>query len=194
VARPYHEEVRLRALTSVVDPDDDDNQQAIFEWYSREFHTPLHTVYELPLDDVFAAYYRAYYRQLRPDEQHNEAIWLLETPEERRARKDADARNEEDFMRKTQVAAGKKRKKTSKLSTKVDDMLNKMQARAEKMTAALDTDGVGERLAVPGERVLKDKPMQEVVVPDEQEVTVTYASTEDFEAELDKIPGPGKKR
>jgi hypothetical protein len=59
---------RVLALKSVLYPDDLYYLRRIFRWYSRNFHTPLHVVGELPLEDVLEAYYEDNYEHLTSDD------------------------------------------------------------------------------------------------------------------------------
>lgn len=158
----YLDSIRIRALTSVMEPDWDAFLQTVFEWYSTTYHTPLYEVMELPVDYVLYTYYRGVYRQMEADERYNEAIWLLETPAERAARKAEDKRSDDEFMK--QAMAHNNNVKAAKISSKVDEILKKMRQK-------------------------KEAPMPEVTLPSSEpveEVTIKYMSDADFEAELDK--------
>lgn len=76
-----YREQQILALLSVLKPDVDYMVRRIFRWYSQVFHTPLHVVGELPLEDVLQAYYESLYEQM--DEEKLEPIRLkLSTTEE----------------------------------------------------------------------------------------------------------------
>lgn len=159
-------------MTSVVEPDWEAFLQGVFEWYSSTYYTPLYDVMELPVDYVLYTYYRGVYKQMEVDERYNEAIFLLETPQERAARKLADKKSDDEFMRQAQQHnAGV----SKKLPSKVEALLAKMKEKKE-------------RKEIP----LKEKPLPEIVLPqpsEEEEITIKYMSDADFEAELDK-PAP----
>lgn len=159
----YLDSIRIRALTSVMEPDWEAFLQGVFEWYSTTFYTPLYEVMELPVDYILYTYYRGVYKQMEIDERYNEAIFLLETPAERAARKVEDKQADDEFMRRAQEHnAGFK-----KIPSKVEALLSKMKKRKE----------------------LQDKPLPEISLPkhsEEEEVTIKYMSDEAFEAELDK--------
>lgn len=183
----YWDSIRIRALASVVDPDTDDVLIEIFEWYSKEFSTPLHFVYELPVDEVLHHYFRWIYRNMDGIERHNAAIWLLETPEERAARAAADKKDDEDFMAKA-AAVNAKKKQPSEAQKAFDRMQKKFLDNIDQFKAK----------AAPLEKKLLKKEMPEASLPaskpkDEEEVVVTYMSEADFEAELDKPSGPAPK-
>lgn len=50
---------KLQALDAVLDPDDSYLYRKICRWYSTNFATPLHVVYELPLQLVLTNYFEA---------------------------------------------------------------------------------------------------------------------------------------
>jgi hypothetical protein len=51
------EAIEISALKSVLKPDDEYFLRRIFRWYSEKFHTALHEVEDLPLDDVLTTYF-----------------------------------------------------------------------------------------------------------------------------------------
>lgn len=183
----YFDSIRIRALASVMDPDHDDVMIDIFEWYSKEFSTPLHVVqHDLPLDDVLGAYFRHIYKAMPPEDRHNHAIWLLETPEERAERAAKDKNEDEEFLRKAAEQNAKK-----KQPTQAQLAFERMQKKL--LEGADQFKSIAPRMFT--EKPLRDKPMPEVKLPeskpeDPSEVTITYMSEADFEAELDKPVGP----
>jgi hypothetical protein len=82
----YLNEIQKAALLSVLDPDYQAYMRKLCRWYSVKFHTPLHEVENLPKDYIYQHYFEAYYEDMEPEEQHNQIIFLLETPEEREKR------------------------------------------------------------------------------------------------------------
>jgi len=74
------------------------NLRYIFRWYSQRFHTPLHVVEALPLEDVLRHYYECEYEDLEPHEIAN-AIKLLSLTDEElaRLRKEEDAEDADSF-------------------------------------------------------------------------------------------------
>lgn len=195
----YFDSIRIRALASVMDPTFEDFIDDVFEWYSVTYHTPLHVVeHELPLDDVMRVYFRHIYKAMPPEDRHNLAIWLLETPEERAARASEDQTSEEKFMAQAAAVNAKIKK-----PTKADELFKKMREKAAS-DAQLDLgDGVGRKIPLQrGERIARVKEMPEVNLPvvndpEPDEITIKYASTADFEADLDKplkLPPKRKKK
>lgn len=109
---------RLLALKAVLDPDEEYYVRRVFRWYSRNFHTPLHMVPDLPLEEVLEAYYENVYEEVVAEDEPGkleEAIReLVETDEERQKREMAEAGNDivtEDFLRKIMAEEELKRLK-----------------------------------------------------------------------------------
>ncbi|WNM70151.1 hypothetical protein [Myxococcus phage Mx1] len=177
MAYEYLDGIRIRALASVMAPDFDAILRGIHRWYSETFHTPLHVVADLPMDHVLTHWFETKFEALEEEERHNLAIYLLETPEERQLRVESDAADDEAFMRKAQEENEKAAKKKGKAELAFQRMLEK---------AMSEEDGL--------------KPKQKVVRPHspkpqlEPEEKITYMSSGDFEAELDKPTGPPPKR
>lgn len=90
--------IRIRALRAVWKPNAESIIRRIFRWYSREFSTPLHLVDMLPLDFVLMHWFEDQYEKLEVEEKHNLAIYLLETPDERRRRELEEKKADEDFF------------------------------------------------------------------------------------------------
>jgi hypothetical protein len=93
--------IALAALRAVIDEDPEYRMRRIMRWYSREFHTPLHVVEELPTEDVLQAFFECQFESLSEKRRLKRAAELTETDEERaereeQARKEEDA--DEDFM------------------------------------------------------------------------------------------------
>lgn len=188
----YFDSIRIRALASVMSPDTDDFLDDVFEWYSQTYHTPLHVVKEdLALDDVMCAYFKSIYKAMNPEDRHNTAIWLLETPEERQARTKEDKADDDDFMRKANASNAKKK------PSKADEAFKKMQERFKQDLG----DGLKPPVAKMPDRKLPVnmsafKEMKETTLPDSvtgEEVVVKYMSEKDFEAMLDRDVGPQPK-
>lgn len=69
-------------------------RRKIYRWFSEKFHTPLHLVDELPIDDILQHYYEANYEAMEEEDLQRELAVLTETPEAaaaRAARKNLDA-------------------------------------------------------------------------------------------------------
>jgi hypothetical protein len=90
--------LRILALHEVVkankgNPSADYVMRKIFMWYSEKFHTPLHQVDDLPVDDVMRAYYEYSYANAS-DEGMEKELWRLTRTEqeldEEKRKKDED--------------------------------------------------------------------------------------------------------
>jgi hypothetical protein len=104
------EALSLRALRGVVSPTAESNQRYVMRWYSKTFHTPLHEVANLPIEDVWLAFYEERYSALEPQELKEEIALALETPEqkaEREAQEAQEAFSEAQFLKQTEEAAAK---------------------------------------------------------------------------------------
>lgn len=78
----------------------------IFRWYSTTFHTPLHTVEELPLQDILVAYYESKYEDMEPVDLEAEREELLSTEVVRQKKNaDRDAEAADLFMIEREMAA-----------------------------------------------------------------------------------------
>jgi len=78
----------LLAVINAEDENSDDQEyqtRRILRWYSREFHTPLHVVSTLPLDDVFQAFFETHFEGLSSKKRIAKAAKLTATPEEVKA-------------------------------------------------------------------------------------------------------------
>jgi hypothetical protein len=106
--------VRVTALASVIYPDSEYLLRHIFRVYSETFHTPLHIVYELPIDEVLMHYYEHKFEQMDEHERKDWVARVLETEEQRKARERAE--DEEQAMAAEFVAREK-----SKLETKPEE-------------------------------------------------------------------------
>ena len=108
--------LKLIALKNVINPNEEAFLRNVQRWYSREFSTPLHTVSDLPLEDILLNYYEDHYAALKDGD--DESLWLkemimvTETPEERKERElneESELVSDEDFLR--QVMEDEKKKK-----------------------------------------------------------------------------------
>lgn len=108
----YFDAIRALALRSVVTEDREYRLRTIFRWYSKTFFTPLHTVDELPLEEVLRHYYESKYEGLENEELQAEINEFLETPEEKVARlrrEDEEKADNESFMKHVAKNAEKKK-------------------------------------------------------------------------------------
>lgn len=161
--------IRLSALRAVWKPDTDAIIRRICRWYSKEYHTPLADVPDLPLDDILQAWFESNYENLEPEERHNMAISLLETPDEREKRKMTDGQSEDNFIRQSEALAAKQ-KARKKLPSKLADI-----------QAALKKSRIAEKEAKSA--------------PDPQpEITVSYDDSNLTDEDGDGIALPTKRK
>lgn len=90
--------VRIKAMRATIKPDEESWIRRIQRWYSREFSTPLHMVGELPLEEVLLHYFEEMYEKLKPEERHDLAIKIIETPEEKEVREAEERKSEEELI------------------------------------------------------------------------------------------------
>jgi len=82
----YLESIRLLAYWSVTHPDRDYHIRRVHRWYSKTFSTPLHEVYQLPLDDVLRVYFEELYESMDDPQREEELGVLAESEAEKVAR------------------------------------------------------------------------------------------------------------
>lgn len=92
----FFKAVRLIALKQVQDPDRDYLVRKVHRWYSKTFSTPLAEVYDLPLEDVFQAYFEERYEDMSEEDRDTERLELLETEAQRIARLRREDEDEAD--------------------------------------------------------------------------------------------------
>jgi hypothetical protein len=160
VTYDYLDGIRIRALAGVMDPDEEAVLREIHRWYSEKFVTPLDRVPDLPQEHVLLNWFEVQYAELDEDEQLHLAQYLLETPEERKARSEKEKSNDEAFYKKSLEMNAKKSKKQEALRAAFQKQLVKAKAQ---------------------EKAVEGPPPEEVV---------KYVSTGDLDAELDAPNGP----
>ncbi len=161
----YVDGLRARALLAVLKPSSDDRYRHIFRWYSKTFHTPLHEVEDLPLDDILTAWFETIYEDMEDPERDEVLREMTTTAEQAVAASVAD---EEALMavaaqlsqrRKKKVAAdplekawGKDRSQDEQLAA-LDANINKLKGLVGMKAAGPDRK---ERVAQPADEVLKE--------------------------------------
>lgn len=78
-----YESIQWKALKLIINPENEEFMNHVFRFYSKTFHTPLHIVRDLPLEDVLLAYYEELYVNMSEEEREETIHLLLLTPEER---------------------------------------------------------------------------------------------------------------
>lgn len=118
---------RLLALKAVLFPDENYYLRRVFRWYSRTYHTPLHIVPDLPLEDILEAYYEHVYEEVVAEDEPGkieQAIReLIETEEERIKREMEEESQDivtEDFLRKVMAEEEIKRRKKAGSIEEID--------------------------------------------------------------------------
>lgn len=160
--------IRLRALRSVLFPDKDYIIRRTLRWYSKTFFTPLREVEDLPLEDVFQAYYEERYATLSDEDLDHEREDLLVTDEERYDRAVAEEAEEAEMFELSKIIAAEeaaKRRAAKKTSTP-EQLAEIQHAQPEPMKLA--------------EPLLPALP--KVLPPD---ITMTFMTDDAFEAEVD---------
>jgi hypothetical protein len=166
-----YEALKLLALRAVMKPDEAAHYRNICRWYSTTFHTPLHTVEELPEEDVLTAYYEATFEEMQDQERQEQLTKLLETEEERVQRqraKDVEAAEAFEFAR--MLAAEAKREEAKAKIAEV-----KAPPKAPSMLSARDRAEGRLPESTP-------KPAFEKLEPD---VSIKFVDAEEFEKELE---------
>lgn len=134
--------IRLLAWDSVKNRPSEYLMRHIFRWYSERFHTPLHEVDDLPLEDVLQHYFEVRYEELPDELSDDEEEHLRETREERLAREANEAAEKEDddaFFRQVQAEAAAQRAKAPKLDEKLQPAERPLMIAAPTMGEVLPT-------------------------------------------------------
>jgi hypothetical protein len=169
-------------MRSVEEPDRAATIRSILRWYSKTFHTALHVVEDLPLEDVLTAYYESTYEDLEDEQRAKEIAELLETDEERVARlrrQDEERAEAFDFARFTEEEERKKeaKKRMADLNPKENQRFVKKEAPETSLP-----------------KPMKTTPLKDVkeLPPD---IEMKFVSDEAFEQELEGFGSmvPGSK-
>lgn len=104
----FVESIRLLAMQAVLDSDPDYQLRSVLRWYSREFHTPLSEVYDIPIDEVIEAFYECKYEDMDDGQRNFEIGELLKTNQavvEAKKKEDADEVDDVAFLQKVMEEA-----------------------------------------------------------------------------------------
>lgn len=93
--------LKVAALRDVLKQEGDYQMRSVFRWYSKVFHTPLHLVDSLPIEDILRAYYEEHYESLDEGELQGELYELTRTDEEAQV----DNAQEDEFLKFAQAKA-----------------------------------------------------------------------------------------
>ena len=121
-----YEALRLMALQGAYKPDAESNVRYVMRWYSKTFHTPLHQVYELPLEDVWLAFYEERYQALEKEDLEDAVAKALESPEARQEREMEDEAEKASALEFAKMSEAMN--KVSKTVDKVKETLGAMKA------------------------------------------------------------------
>jgi hypothetical protein len=165
----HYDSLQLLAVRAVMKPDGEYRLRKIFRWYSTTFHTPLHLVDDLPLEDVLTAYYEQTCEEMNDEDREILLKELLETEEEKRAKqkaKDAEEAEAFEFARRLAAEA-----KLEAAKAKLADV--KPVVKAPSMLSAKDRREV---------KLPDSKPAFEKLEPD---VEIKFVEAGEFEKELE---------
>lgn len=163
--------LRLQALRAVLVPDEEATLRHVFRWYSRTFHTPLHEVEDLPVEDVLRTFYEQSYEDLEEEARWAEVRELLETPEERKAKLRRKDEEKADAFEFSQFTAEQEQKKEE--AKRIADLKPENQKRLQVREAPETTLPKAPMTAV---KDLKELPPN---------IEMRFLSDEEFESELD---------
>lgn len=165
----YYDSLKLLALGAVMKPDGEASYRSICRWYSTTFHTPLHTVEDLPEEEVLQAYFESTYEDMSDEDRVELLKRLLETDEEKKARlRRKDAEDAESFNFARQIALEAKQEAAKKKIAEVQAV-----KKAPSMLSAKDR--------APS-LLPESKSTIEKLEPD---VSIKFVDAEDFEKELE---------
>jgi hypothetical protein len=69
--------LKILAIKSVKNPDFDAAYRKICRWYSREFSTPLESVYNLPEETVLQTFFEDYYDEMSKDKERAQELDVI---------------------------------------------------------------------------------------------------------------------
>lgn len=170
--------IRLRALKAVLHPDREYLIRRTLRWYSKTFHTPLHVVEEMPVEDVIVAYYEEQYAQMSEDQLAAEKEELLTPDEVRTARIIAEEAEEAEMFEMSQIVAAEEAAKKRAEVTKA----------ATQKLADLQHQPLGP--IKPHDLPESDLPKVPREMP--EGITMSFVDDADFEAELEGFGAMGQ--
>ena len=97
--------IEVNAMKAVVAPDEEAKIRQIMRWYSKTFHTPLLSVYDLPLDYLLTHYYEETYSEMEEEIRAEKHQQLAMTEEEWAAHTKAAGDDEDAFIREAEAQA-----------------------------------------------------------------------------------------
>ena len=94
----------MLAMHGVVNGTGEYNIRYIFRWYSKEFHTPLHVVETIPMEDILQNYFECNYERMSEFERKLEIERLLMSDEELQAQKIKEDAEDADTFEFTKMS------------------------------------------------------------------------------------------
>ena len=168
-------DIRILAMDAVVREPPEYFLRFIFRWYSRTFHTPLHHVERLPLEDVLQAYYEVKYEDMPEHEIEHEIKMLLETEEELRERRRLEDQEEAESLKFAREAAAQEASKVP------ESVVDRLAAATDKFQQAIKNLQPPETLPGPDTKLPDPKPTK--LPPD---IKMTFIEEDGFDDLLDK--------
>ncbi len=166
-----YQAIRLRAMRSVMRPDREFLIRKVLRWYSKTFFTPIAEVEEIPLEDVFQAYYEEMYEDMSEEDLEAERQELLITPEQRYDQIILEEANDaEMFEMGRMIAAEEAAKAKSTAKAKIVNQIVNLQHQQPGPIA-------------PVEMSETDLPTAPRELP--PGITMTFVDEDEFEAALD---------
>jgi hypothetical protein len=117
-----YEALRIIALRGAYKPDSESNLRYVMRWYSKTFHTPLHEVYDLPLEDIWMAFFEERYHDMEREDLEEEVRKALESPAAAREREMGEE------VEKASELSFQKMSAMSNLAKKVNAIADKLKA------------------------------------------------------------------
>lgn len=140
----YYEAIKAKALRSVLKPDTDYYLRRVYRWYSKTFHTPLETAFDLPVEFVLREYFEEYFENLEEEELDFQLEEVTETDEQRKQRlsaEDADKKAEQELLEMARNQnANKKIPGPSKLPEQITKLGEVIKEVAENIKEEMKSD------------------------------------------------------
>ena len=123
------EAIQLEALRAVMEEDAEYLVRRILRWYSSTYHTPLHTVEDLPLEYVLQQFFEVNIEGMTKAQRKKLALELAETKEEKLAREKAESGlSDEAFLRRIKR---KEKKAAAKRKAREQEQRKRMEEEGE---------------------------------------------------------------
>lgn len=154
----YLENLKKISLLAILRPDDSAWLRSIFRWYSKTFHTPLHITESLPKEHILQTYFESTFEEMSEEDLKAELEYILETPEERKAKADAVEAEEIEFMQMLEEEVQKEQNKAKNLKGKLqapkfEPLKQKEASPPESMHGAADEFGGSDFPDLPNEPI-----------------------------------------